>query len=157
MLCVDEKSHFQALDRTALTLPMQIGITEKQTHDYVRNGTTTLLAALEIETGEVTGICRTRHRHQKVMVFLEHVARAYPNQKLHPVIDNLYPFHADVGVVDEPRRGVVRDQRTSSDPPWTLPQCPRTHEQYSGRHQRMEPAGAAVRLDENRRAETSES
>lgn len=57
---------------------MQIGMPEKQTHDYVRNGTTTLFAALEIATGKVTGICRPRHRHQEFLVFLKHVARAYP-------------------------------------------------------------------------------
>lgn len=67
VLCVDEKSQIQALDRTAPTLPMQIGIPERQTHDYVRNGTTTLFAALEIATGKVTGICRPRHRHQEFL------------------------------------------------------------------------------------------
>jgi transposase len=92
VLCVDEKSQIQALDRTAPTLPMQIGIPEKQTHDYVRHGTTTLFAALEIVTGEVTGICRPRHRHQEFLVFLKHVARAYPKQELHLVMDN-YATH----------------------------------------------------------------
>ncbi|KZF15999.1 IS630 family transposase [Rhodococcus sp. EPR-134] len=92
VLCVDEKSQIQALDRTAPTLPMQIGIPERQTHDYVRNGTTTLFAALEIATGQVTGICRPRHRHQEFLVFLKHVARAYPKQELHLVMDN-YATH----------------------------------------------------------------
>ena len=67
---------------------MQIGIPERQTHDYVRNGTTTLFAALEVATGQVTGICRPRHRHQEFLVFLKHVARAYPDQQLHRVMDN---------------------------------------------------------------------
>lgn len=92
VLCVDEKSQIQALDRTAPTLPMQIGIPERQTHDYVRNGTTTLFAALEIATGKVTGICRPRHRHQEFLVFLKYVARAYPKQDLHLVMDN-YATH----------------------------------------------------------------
>ncbi|MCD2158192.1 IS630 family transposase [Rhodococcus cerastii] len=92
VLCVDEKSQIQALDRTAPTLPMQIGIPERQTHDYVRNGTTTLFAALEIATGKVTGICRPRHRDQGFLVFLKHVARAYPDQELHLVMDN-YATH----------------------------------------------------------------
>lgn len=92
VLCVDEKSQIQALDRTAPTLPMQIGIPERQTHDYVRNGTTTLFAALEVATGKVTGICRPRHRHQEFLVFLKHVARAYPDQELHLVMDN-YATH----------------------------------------------------------------
>jgi hypothetical protein len=72
------KSQIQALDRTAPTLPMQIGIPERQTHDYVRNGTTTLFAALNIATGQVTGVCKPRHRHQEFLAFLKHVARAYP-------------------------------------------------------------------------------
>jgi hypothetical protein len=58
VLCVDEKSQIQALDRTAPTLPMQIGIPERQTHDYVRHGTTTLFAALDVATGKVTGQCK---------------------------------------------------------------------------------------------------
>lgn len=92
VLCVDEKSQIQALDRTAPTLPMQIGIPEKHTHDYIRHGTTTLFAALEIATGKVTGICRPRHRHQEFLVFLKHVARAYPKQELHLIMDN-YATH----------------------------------------------------------------
>ncbi|MET8314217.1 IS630 family transposase [Rhodococcus erythropolis] len=99
VLCVDEKSQIQALDRTAPTLPMQIGIPERQTHDYVRNGTTTLFAALEIATGKVTGICRPRHRHQEFLVFLKHVARAYPDQELHLVMDN-YATHKKQEVQD---------------------------------------------------------
>jgi transposase len=99
VLCVDEKSQIQALDRTAPTLPMQIGIPERHTHDYVRHGTTTLFAALEIATGKVTGICRPRHRHQEFLVFLKHVARAYPDQDLHLVMDN-YATHKKVEVRD---------------------------------------------------------
>ncbi len=98
---MDEKSQIQALDRTAPTLPMQIGIPpERQTHDYVRHGTTTLFAALEIATGKVTGICRPpRHRHQEFLVFLKHVARAYPDQELHLIMDN-YATHKKVEVRD---------------------------------------------------------
>jgi transposase len=92
VLSVDEKSQIQALDRTQKTLPMQPGQTERRTHDYVRHGTTTLFAALEIATGEVTGICRPRHRHQEFLVFLRHVARAYPDVQLHLIMDN-YATH----------------------------------------------------------------
>ena len=60
MLCVDEKSQIQALNRTQKTLPMQPGHAEQRTHDYVRHGTTTLFAALEIATGKVTGLCKDR-------------------------------------------------------------------------------------------------
>ena len=92
VLSVDEKSQIQALDRTQKTLPMQPGQAERRTHDYVRHGTTTLFAALEIATGEVTGICRPRHRHQEFLVFLRHVARAYPDVELHLIMDN-YATH----------------------------------------------------------------
>ena len=65
MLCVDEKSQIQALDRTQPMLPMQPGRPTLRTHDYVRHSTTTLFAALEVATGEVTGACQPRHRHQE--------------------------------------------------------------------------------------------
>lgn len=99
VLCVDEKSQIQALDRTAPTLPMQIGMPERQTHDYVRHGTTTLFAALEIATGKVTGLCKPRHRHQEFLAFLKHVARAYPGRELHLVMDN-YATHKKQEVRD---------------------------------------------------------
>jgi hypothetical protein len=88
VLSIDEKSQIQALDRTQKTLPMQPGQAEKPTHDYVRHGTTTLFAALEIATGEVTGLCKPRHRHQEFLVFLRHLARVYPDQQLHLIMDN---------------------------------------------------------------------
>src|SRR6476661_2918021 len=67
VLCVDEKSQVQALDRAAPTLPMRLGLPEKQTHDYIRHGTTTLFAALEIATGRVEQACLPRHRHQEFL------------------------------------------------------------------------------------------
>jgi len=92
VLCVDEKTQVQALDRTAPILPIRPGVPEKQTHDYVRNGTTTLFAALEVATGRVEQTCLPRHRHQEFLSFLKQVAKAYPRQKLHLVCDN-YATH----------------------------------------------------------------
>ncbi|MDV2474801.1 IS630 family transposase [Rhodococcus zopfii] len=92
VLCVDEKSQIQALDRTAPMLPMRIGSVEKRTHDYVRHGTSTLFAALDIATGKVTGLCRPRHRYQEFLTFLRHLDRAYPERDLHLVMDN-YATH----------------------------------------------------------------
>jgi transposase len=92
VLCVDEKSQVQALDRTAPTLPMRLGVPEKQTHDYIRHGTTTLFAALEVATGRVEQACLPRHRHQEFVRFLKQVAKAYPRRKLHLVVDN-YATH----------------------------------------------------------------
>jgi transposase len=89
VLCVDEKSQVQALDRTAPILPLRPGLPEKRTHDYVRHGTTTLFAALEVATGKVTDACTERHRHQEFLAFLQQVAAAYPRRELHVVVDNL--------------------------------------------------------------------
>src|SRR3954454_13057207 len=73
-------------------LPMQPGFPERRTHGYVRHGTSTLFAALEIATGTVTAACKPRHRHQEFLAFLKQVARAYPRQDLHLVMDN-YAAH----------------------------------------------------------------
>lgn len=88
VLSIDEKSQIQALDRTQPMLPMQPGHCEQRTHDYVRHGTTTLFAALNIATGQVATQCKPRHRHQEFLAFLKHVAKAYPDQDLHMVMDN---------------------------------------------------------------------
>ena len=92
VLCVDEKSQIQALDRTQPTLPMAPGHAEQRTHDYVRHGTTSLFAALNTSTGEVVGQYYSRHRHQEFLQFLNKITRAYPDQELHLVMDN-YATH----------------------------------------------------------------
>jgi len=92
VLCVDEKSQIQALDRTAPILPLRPGLPASATHDYVRHGTTTLFAALEVATGKVTDACFDRHRHQEFLRFLKQVAKAYPRRQLHVVADN-YAAH----------------------------------------------------------------
>jgi transposase len=92
VLSIDEKSQIQALDRTAPILPMRPGLPEKATHDYVRHGTITLFAALEVATGKVTDACYPRHRHEEFLRFLKHVAKTYPRQRLHIVVDN-YATH----------------------------------------------------------------
>jgi transposase len=92
VLSVDEKSQIQALDRTAPVLPLRPGLPEKATHDYVRHGTTTLFAALEVATGKVTDACYPRHRHTEFLRFLKQVAKAYPRVELHIVADN-YATH----------------------------------------------------------------
>ncbi|NIK61428.1 transposase [Kribbella shirazensis] len=89
---MDEKSQIQALDRTVPILPLQPGLAERRSHDYVRHGTTTLFAALEIATGQVTAACKPRHRHQEFLAFLKQVARANPSRELHLVMDN-YAAH----------------------------------------------------------------
>jgi transposase len=71
---------------------MGVGVPERQTHDYIRHGTTTLFAALEVATGKVTEACFERHRHQEFLTFLKQVAKAYPRVPLHVVCDN-YATH----------------------------------------------------------------
>ena len=107
VLCIDEKSQIQALDRTAPMLPMQPapmlpmqpGLPERRTHDYKRHGTTTLFAALEIATGRVTARCQPRHRHQEFLRFLKQVAKAYPDRELHLIMDN-YAAHKRIEIRD---------------------------------------------------------
>jgi transposase len=97
VLCVDEKSQIQALNRTAPILPLRQGLPEKATHDYKRNGTTTLFAALEIATGKVLDQCYDRHGKAEFLDFLKKVAKAYPDQELHVVLDNYHTHkHADI-------------------------------------------------------------
>ena len=89
ILCVDEKSQVQALDRTRPVLPLRPGVPERQTHDYIRHGTTSLFAALEVATGKVIGKCQRRHRSQEFLKFLEEVDRQLPMPAaVHIVMDN---------------------------------------------------------------------
>jgi transposase len=90
VLCVDEKSQIQALDRTAPILPLRPGLPEKATHDYKRNGTATLFAALEVATGKITDSCYQRHGKAEFLAFMKQVAKAYPRRELHVVLDNYH-------------------------------------------------------------------
>jgi transposase len=98
VLCVDEKSQIQALNRTQPGLPLKKGRCGTMTHDYKRNGTTTLFAALDVLKGKVIGDCHKRHRHQEFLKFLRRIDREFPgNTALHLVIDN-YGTHGTVEV-----------------------------------------------------------
>jgi transposase len=89
VLCVDEKSQIQALDRTQPLLPMKMGQTERRTHDYIRHGTTTLFAALNAKTGEVIGECHRRHRSVEFRKFLDTIDRSVPKDlQAHLILDN---------------------------------------------------------------------
>lgn len=93
VLCVDEKSQIQALERTQPLLPIGLGYVEGVTHDYRRHGTTTLFAALDIATGTVLTRCRARHRHQEYLDFLRQIERSVPDQlDVHVIADN-YATH----------------------------------------------------------------
>jgi len=93
VLCVDEKSQIQALERTQPLLPMRLGQAERRTHDYLRHGTTTLFAALDVATGEVLGECYPRHRGREFLRFLRSVDEAVPGDlDVHLILDN-YATH----------------------------------------------------------------
>jgi putative transposase len=89
VLCVDEKSQIQALERTQPNLPLGLGYVEGLTHDYTRHGTTTLFAALDIQSGDVFAQCKRRHRHQEFLAFLRDVETNVPaDLEVHLIVDN---------------------------------------------------------------------
>ena len=93
VLCMDEKSQIQALDRTQPSLPIKPGRAGTMTHDYKRHGTTTLFAALDVLTGSVIGQCLPRHRHVEFLKFLRTIDREVPNRlRIHLILDN-YATH----------------------------------------------------------------
>jgi len=89
VLCVDEKSQIQALNRTQPLLPMRPGQAERRTHDYTRHGTTSLFAALDVKTGQVIGECHRRHRSAEFRKFLDTIDPAAPAPlEIHLIMDN---------------------------------------------------------------------
>jgi transposase len=89
VLCVDEKSQVQALERTQPVLPMGLGYVEGITHDYIRHGTTTLFAALDVANGSILAQCKQRHRHQEFLSFLRHIEANVPEHlDVHLICDN---------------------------------------------------------------------
>lgn len=107
VLCVDEKSQIQALDRTQPLLPMRPGQVERRTHDYVRHGTTSLFAALDVATGKVIGRCFPRHRSREFQQFLRAIDDSVPGDlEVHLVVDN-YGTHKTKAV----RRWLLRHPR----------------------------------------------
>jgi transposase len=98
VLCVDEKSQIQALDRTAPILPLRPGLPERQTHDYKRHGTTTLFAAFNILNGKVIGSCLPRHRGKEFIKFLNQLEKEVPEDlDVHLILDN-YSTHKSAAV-----------------------------------------------------------
>ena len=174
VLCVDEKSQIQALDRTAPILPLQPGLAERRSHDYVRHGTTTLFAALEIATGKVTArvqapapapgvpglpqagrprLPRRRHRPELHLVMDNYAAHKHPKVKTwlaaNPRV--VVPLHPDPRLLDEPGRGLVLHHRTPSHPPRHLRLRPRPQRQDPRLHRRLERPLPPLRLDQDRR------
>ena len=142
VLCVDEKSQIQALDRTQPGLPLKKGRAGTMTHDYKRHGTTTLFAALDVATGKVIGRCLKRHRHQEFLRFLRDIDRATPKrldlrshrrQLRHPQASQgegvarqasaLPPaLHPDLRLLAQPGRALLRAHHRGRHPARRLPQ-----------------------------------
>jgi transposase len=106
VLCVDEKTQIQALDRTQPILPLRPGLPEGRTHDYRRHGTTSLYAALDIATGQVLAECHPRHRAAEFLAFCRRIVREHPAGQLHIVLDN-----SSTHSTPEVRRWLARHRR----------------------------------------------
>src|SRR3990172_4672048 len=89
VLCIDDKSHIQALDRTQPTLPLQPGQRERHSFEYLRRGTLSLYAALEVSSGRVRGKCAPRHNAAEFVQFLHEATRGYSRKRIHVIVDNL--------------------------------------------------------------------
>ena len=170
VVCVDEKSQCQALERTQPILPMRSGIPERQTHDYARHGVTCLFAALNAATGQVVDACYPRHRHQEFLKFLKKTAAAYPGQELHVVCRQLrhpqarrgpglareepadHPaLHADRMLLAQSRGVLLLDHHPAGHPPRVLHLSTPAHRHNRHLHRRLEQPSAPVYLDQGRR------
>ncbi len=153
VLCVDEKSHIQALDRTQPLLPLRPGQVERRTHDYTRHGTLSLFAALDTATGKVIGRCYPRHRGREFLSFLREIERNVPSDlDIHLVMDNYAthknpgdpemarrtaamarPFHADIEFLDQSGRAILRRHHRSPN----TARRPPLHRRIGSRHPRL--------------------
>ncbi len=168
VLCVDEKSQIQALDRTQPGLPIKKGRCGTMTHDDTRNGTTTLFAALNVLEGTVLGACYPRHRNGEFRAFLQQLDRTTPaGLDLHLIVDNYWdaqtsqgaavagqasafpsPLHPDQLVVVEPRRAVVPGAHHQTHSAGGLQERPRPHRRHRGVHPGAQHPPEAFGLDE---------
>ncbi len=171
VLSMDEKSQIQALDRTQPSLPMKPGRAGTMTHDYKRNGTTTLFAALDVLTGSVIGQCLPRHRHTEFLTFLRTIDRQVPKGlQIHLILDN-YATHKHPNVkawlakhprfhlhftptslkLGEHGRGVLRPAHQQGDPPRRVRLSPRPDRSDRRLPRREQHQPHTVHLDQDRR------
>ena len=170
VLWVDEKSQIQALDRTQPGLPMKKGRAGTMTHDYKRNGTTTLFAALNMLDGKVIGACMPRHRHREFLRFLKLIDQQTPaDLDLHLIVDNyathktpgrktlaqstsaLPPaLHADLGFLAQHGRAVLRRDHPKAYPPRRLQKRRRAGERHHGISGKPQRRPQALHLDQVR-------
>ena len=171
VLCVDEKSGMQALDRSQPVLPMMPGMPERATHDYVRHGTTSLFAAFNIADGSVISALHRQHRAVEFRKFLVAIDKAVPaDLDVHLICDNLathktpairdwlarHPrfhlhFTPDRLLLDQPGRTLVRAAHRPTHPPRGPPERGRPGERRPAMDQQLERGPETVRLDQDRR------
>ena len=173
VFAIDEKPQIQALNRTAPTLPMLPTTRPRATHDYERNGTCDLFAALNVATGTVITDIRKSHTSADFIAFLNKVNREVPAElDVHVIFDNLadpqdpsgpplaaapppvpLPLHPDLRVVDEPRRAVVLRAHHQEAAALRAPQRQRTGRRHLGLGRHLEREPAPVRVDQDRRTD----
>ena len=170
VLCVDEKSQIQALDRSAPVLPLAVGLPERRPHDYRRHGTTSLFAALNVATGSVIGECHRRHRSQEFLQFLKTIAASVPparspsdsRQLRHAQNAARAPlaggpsalpraFHADRRFVAQPCRALVRAAVGKANQARCTPKHAGTGTRDSRVPRHHQRRTDALHLDQNRR------
>ena len=171
VLSVDEKSQIQALDRSQPVLPMMPGMPERRTHDYVRNGLTTLFAAFDVATGEVISALHRRHRAAEFKKFLIRIDKEVPaHLQIHLIVRQLrHPqdprdqglagqtpavppaLHPDRLLLDQPGRAVVRLPGRPDDPPRRTQERPGPRSRHPRLGQGLERRPQAVHLDQDRR------
>ena len=177
VVSVDEKSQIQALDRTQPILPLRQGIPEQQTHDYIRHGTTSLFAALEVATGKITAdACYPRHTNVEFLAFLKLVAKTHPRVRLcvicdnyathkHPSVEawldknpqNHTAFHADQLLVAEPGRDLLRHHHPPSHPPRHLHRRHRPADRDPHLHRQLQHTRQTIFLDQDPRRSTRQN
>ena len=168
VLCVDEKSQIQALDRTQPILPMLPGMPERRTHDYRRHGTTSLFAAFDVATGAVIGKCYRRHRAREFLDFLKVIDRNVPDGlDIHVVMDNYAthktvavkglagaaaalarPLHADFRLVAQPGRTLVRRTHAKAAAARRAPLDPTARGRHPRLHRKAQRKPRALQMDQ---------
>ena len=167
---VDEKSQIQALDRTQPGLPMKKGRAGTMTHDYKRNGTTTLFVALDVLDGTLIGQCMKRHRHQEFIRFLNRIDRQTLSYlDIHLIIDNYaahkttggqtvaektpalpHPLHTDLGFLAQPGRALLRRDYPKTHPSRRLQKRRRVGSRHLRLSRQAQSEPRSLRLDRNR-------
>ena len=169
VLCVDEKTQIQALDRTQPLLPLRPGQLERRTHDYKRHGTTSLFAALELKTSQVIAQLKHRHRSVEFRQFLDVIEAQVPAElDVHIIVDNYgthktrhhpemvrqtptlsCPLHPHLRFLDQSGGAMVRRTHQQANSTWRVPQRKRPGSGHPPVHRRAQRKSQALRLDQN--------